>query len=228
MQSRTVSLSLILFMFAIGHARAQDTTHHKRPWFISLGGGYNSTKVFGKLLDKVGTYSTQKNGGSFEINFSAQKQLSELPYIKIGISYLQKRVNPGENPDVVVYKDTLQTGYLSVPLALGLMIPLDPKKRVFFSLEAGLSGNFKISGRSYHGPDQAGFKTLPVVLGAQGSGGVIVKLSSLFRLQFLYTYRRDLTDAYRENLYWDAGEATRTAAFGMRTNSFSAGLMLEL
>jgi hypothetical protein len=96
-------------------------------------------------------------------------------------------------------------------------------------MEAGPSGNVKLIDKSYHGPDRAGFKTYPVVLGLQAGAGIAFKLQSSLRMQLLYTYRQDITNAYDESLYWGGtNEPIRTRSYIFKTSSFSVGLQWPL
>jgi len=236
MNVRPIYLYLVLFVFGIGQTLAQDTTHRKKNWYITVSAGYASNRAGGSLVDMVQGLNqqygyknaTQKNGGGYEINVHLQTQISDLVYFKTGLGFIQKQVNPEEN-SYPLYKDSLKTGYLSIPVLFGVGIPLNQSRTFQLLLEAGPSGNIKLIDKSYHGPDRAGFKTFPLVLGAQAGGGIIFKLTSSVRMQLMYTYRQDITIAYNESLYWGSPtEPIRTRSYIFKTNSIAVGLQWRL
>jgi len=234
MNVRPIYLSLLFFVLSFSHARAQDTTDRKSPWYMTISAGYTSTRAGGSLVDMVQEFNrqfniknaTQKNGGGFEINVNFQKYISNFVYLKTGLGYIQKQVNPEEN-SYPLYKDSLKTGYLSIPLVFGVGIPLNKSETFRLVLEAGPCGNIKLIDKSYHGADRAGFKTYPIVLGVQAGGGIVFKLSSSVRMQLLYTYKPDITNTYDESLYW-GNPPIRTMSYKLRTHSITVGLQWPL
>ncbi len=236
MNARLICLALLLFVAAVGRTQAQTEPTHQNPWYITINAGYTINKAGGSLVDMVQQLdreygiknATQKNGGGYEINVHFQRKISDFVYIKTGLGYIQKQVNPEEN-SYPLYKDSLKTGYLSIPFLFGVGIPLNKSESFQLLMEGGPSGNIKLIDKTYHGPDRAGFKTYPFVLGLQAGAGIAFKLQSAVRMQLLYTFRQDLTHAYDESLYWGApNEPIRTRSYTFRTSSFSVGIQWPL
>jgi opacity protein-like surface antigen len=236
MNIRPYSLCLILIIFTVSQTRAGDTTSPKKPWYISVGGGYTSSRAGGSLVKMVDEFNQQfgikkmiqKDGGGFEINVGLQKRFSDQAYFKTGLGYIQKKVNPEEN-SYPLYKDSLKTGYLSLPFLFGVDVPLNRSKTIALFFDAGPYVNFKIIDKTTHGQDRAGFKTFPVVVGARGSAGVSFVVSPSVKLQLQYTYSADITNTYNETLYWGGtNEPYRTRSYKYMTHSFSLGFQWPL
>jgi|GEM_PF-1724514 len=238
MNVRPICLILTLFLSGITQTRAQINPNINHPWYITINAGYTINRAGGSLFNLVQDLdrqygiknATQKNGGGFEVNVHFQRQIFDLAYIKTGLGYIQKQVNPEEN-SYPLYKDSLKTGYLSIPVLFGVGVPLNESKTFRLMAEVGPTGNVKLIDKSYHGPDRAGFKTYPVVLGLQAGAGIAFKLQSSVHMQLLYTYRQDITHAYDESLYWGgvgSSEPIRTRSYIFKTSSFSVGLQWPL
>jgi len=163
----------------------------------------------------------QKDGLAFEIDVNFQGQISNLVYFKTGINFVQKQVNPEEN-SYPLYKDSLKTGYLTLPTLVGVSIPLNLNKTIYLMLEGGPCTNFKLIDKTHHGIDRYGFKTFPIVLGGQGGGGFLFRRPNGSGVQLMYTYRADITHSYDESLYWGApNELIRTRGYQFRTHAFT-------
>jgi hypothetical protein len=229
---------LVLMLLAAQSSFAEDSTHvHKRkPLFLSITAGYTSTRAGGSLVSMVQEFNQQfnihnayqKNGGGIALSVLLQKQFSGIVYYKTGLSYIQKHVYP-EGNSYPLYKDSLNTGYLSVPLLFGAMQPLNRAKTIWVSIEAGPVGGFKIVDKTYKAPDRAGYKTMPVVLSGCGGAGLTFGSQYATRLQLHYSYTADFTNAIDETLYWGGtNEPYRTRSYKYKTQSFSIGLLLPL
>lgn len=203
---------------------------------MSIRGGYTSNKAFGSLVNLVQNYDNQfgvrgarqKDGSGFALGVNFQQMLSEPGYLKFGLNYLQKQVNPEEG-SYPLYKDSLKTGYLSLPLLIGIMEPLNLKKTIFLSAEAGPSGNFKLIDKSWSGPDRVSFRTSAIVLGFQAGAGITLVAPSGVRWLFQYSYMRDITKAYTESLYIGTPtNPTQTFEYKFSTQIFSIELQWPL
>lgn len=222
------------FIVISGHA--QDSTQHKNPWYITIGGGVTINRAFGPMLNQVYEFDRefgikkelQKNGTAYEIDVNFQKMCGQLVYIKTGFNYVQKQVNP-EEASYPLYKDSLKTGYLQIPLLAGVAVPLNLKKTILLSVETGPTANFKVNDQTHHGIDRAGFETFSFVLGWQGGAGFTFRNPNGSGWQLLYTFRTDLTYTYNESLYWGGtNEPIRTRAYQLRTHAFTLGYVWAL
>lgn len=226
----------VLFFSATGQSFAQDSVSHKNPWLISGSAGYTINKGFGSLLDKDKEFNamfgikdaTQKNWGGFELKVGLQKQLNQYVYFKTGLSYLQKQVNPEEG-GYNLYKDSLKTGYLTIPFLGGIIVPVNPARTILFSLEGGASANFRLIDNTKHAIDEVSFSTSSVTLALQGGCGLTIDLHSGSRAFVQYSYMVDLTDAYGITLYWGApGQTYRSFDMKFRTQVISLGWQWQL
>jgi hypothetical protein len=116
-----------------------------------------------------------------------------------GLGYLQKQVNPEEGGSML-YKDSLKTGYLSLPVLAGVVVPVNTARTILFSVEGGAYSDFKLIDKTTHGIDRAGFSTSSAVLGLQGGCELIFDLPASSRAFIQYSYKVDMTDAYKETL----------------------------
>lgn len=232
---RPIHLCLIL-IFITTQTHAQDSTHRKKPWFMAVGAGLTINRAFGPMIDQVTSFDRsfgikkelQKDGLGFEIDVNFQKQFSDMVYFKAGINFVQKQVNPEEN-SYPLYKDSLKTGYLTLPTLVGVLIPLNLNKTIYLTLEAGPCTNFKLIDKTHHGIDRYGFKTFPVVLGGQGGAGFLFRSPNGSGTQLMYTYRADITHSYDESLYWGApNELIRTRGYQFRTHAFTISYIWPL
>jgi hypothetical protein len=232
MRPKPFPIFLFLSLFSIGHVSASDTTYHKKPLYFSISAGYSFNRAGGSLVEMVQQLNVQfgirnakqKDGNGFALTLGLQKQLGEFIYFKTGLGYIQKKVNPEEG-SFPLYKDSLKTSYLSIPLMVGIDPAIDARKTIFLSLEAGLSGNLKMIDKSYSGPDRVGFKTNPGTLGFNAGGGLTLVASPTVNFMVRYDYMVDITNAYDETLYWGApNEVYRTRSYKYKTSNFSIGL----
>ena len=163
MNIKPICCWLLLCLCNIHQCLASDTTYRKKPVYFSISVGYTANKAFGSLPDMVSTFNEQygitdarqKNGGGFGFTFALQKQFSEYFYYQTGLGYIQKQVNPEEG-GYMLYKDSLKTGYLVIPLLFGVSSPLNTAKTIFLSMEAGPSANVKLINKTTYGQDRAG------------------------------------------------------------------------
>lgn len=215
---------------------ASDTTYRKHPWLMFGSAGYTINKAFGGVMDNEAEFNAmsgirnakQKDWGGFELRAGFQSQISSLVYFKTGLGYLQKQVNPEEG-GFMLYKDSLKTGYLSFPILFGVIIPVNPAKTILFSVEGGASADFKLIDKTTSGIDRADFSTSSAVVDLQGGCGLIFNPIAGSRAFIQYTYRVDMTDAYKETLYWGApNEPYRTLSLKYRTQVISLGWIWDL
>jgi hypothetical protein len=232
-----VTLCLFLFCMLVTHfSFAGDTTSPKKPLFLSVSAGYASTHAAGSLVDMVQSLDRQygirnayqKNGGGFAIDVLVQKQFLNLVYYKTGLGYIQKHVFP-EGNSYPLYKDSLNTGYLTVPFLFGLAMPLNRSRSIYLSIDAGPVGNIAIVDDSYKAPDRVGYKTMLMVLGVSGGAGISFGLPGEMRLMIHYSYSADITNSVNETLYWGApNEMYRTRSYKYDVQSFSIGFVWPL
>jgi hypothetical protein len=232
---KSACLFILLISISSIHLFASDTTYRKNPWHMSIAMGPNYNSVGGSMVDFDKTFNDmahvtaeQKNTVGWFINYSVQKNFADAFYVKSGLSFIHKQVNPQENTDVV-YRDSMNTGYLSIPALIGISAPLNLKKTIGFFAETGLAGNLKITDHSYHPPDRIGFETLPVVLSFQFSAGFTFGVweNASFILQ--YGYSADLTNAYKETRYFGAPQMPiYVGYYKYFTNSVSLGVQWGL
>jgi len=203
---------------------------------MSGSAGYTINKAFGSVMDNEREFNAmfritnarQKNWGGFELRAAFQKEISRLFYFKTGLGYLQKQVNPEEG-GFMLYKDSLKTGYLSIPVLAGVVMPLNTSQTILFSLEGGAYSDFRLIDKTTSAIDLAGFSTSSVALGLQGGCELTFDLRGGSTAFIQYSYKVDMTDAYKETLYWGApGELYRTLSLKYRTQVISLGWKWEL
>ena len=226
MKVKFCSYSIMLIFVICLNTYASDTTYKKNSWYLSLNVGYGSNTVCGSMWDLIkdnsGRNATieQMNTWSFFFNVAATKYFGKFYYFKAGLGYSHKNVDPEENSPVV-YKDSLNTSYLTVPVLVGVRLPLNKKRDILFILETGLAGNFKLADKTYSGPDRVSFEANPVVLSYQASGGFEMVLNPKTSFLMQYLFSADLTNAYKETLYVGYNKAYY---YKYLTNAFSLGL----
>ena len=215
---------------------ASDTTYRRSPWQMAISFGLSSNRANGSMADFTQTYNhefnirdaEQKDGGGFLFNVTVQREFANYFYVKSGLGLIQKNVNP-EEKSYPLYKDSLNTGYIFIPVLIGARTALNPKKTIGVFFETGVAGNFKILDKSYCGPDRVAFKINPFVLSFQASGGFNFALGDKANLILQYTYSADLTNAYMETLYLGATNLTYYVGnYKWLTNSLSLGIQWPL
>ena len=143
----------------------------------------------------------QKNTSGYAINFHLNKMMSNHLYFKTGLNYIKKQVDPQQNSGVV-YKDHLNTHYLSLPVILGMyVLPVD-KSKFNFSIEFGSSADFKLADKSYFGPDRKSAETNFVSLALNPGACLSYAVGHKANLVLQYTYLHSITNSYVETLYW--------------------------
>jgi len=220
-------LHVALLFLNLDKACAQDSTIRKNPFFLSVGAGYASNSVYGTMADHILTYwyptggkLHMENGGSFMIQIQGGKYISSHFYIASGLNYIVKKVNPMEET-IVVYRDSLNTGYLSVPLLFGANLFPVNKSAFNAFLEFGPVANFKVSDKSYAGPDRVGFKTSPLTLSICPGVGISLSASPTQKFILQYQFMYDLTNAYVETLYMSQDDPNHDYAYKYKTHIFS-------
>lgn len=191
----------LLFTFNIF---AADTTITRNPVFFSISVGFTSNHVYGSMVDKNEQFDKnvqQKNTGGYAINFHIKKVMTDHLYFKTGLNYIKKQVDPQINTSNV-YKDRLNTHYLSLPFIFGMhVLPVD-KSKFNFSIEFGPSADFKLADKSYFGPDRKSGETNFISLALNPGVCFSYAVGQKANLVLQYTYLRSITNSYVEQLYW--------------------------
>jgi len=196
--------TLVLFsLLFIANSFASDTTKTKRPLWLSISAGFTSNKVYGSMVDKNEQFDKsvqQENTTGYAINFQLIKPFANILYFKTGLNYINKRVDPQQHTGNV-YKDRLNTHYLSLPVLFGIqLLPLE--KKLNASIEFGSSANFKLADKSYFGPDRKSGKANAASLDLSPGVGLSYAVSSKVKLVLQYTYLHSISNSYVEELYW--------------------------
>jgi hypothetical protein len=198
--------------------------------------GYNSNLVTGSMVDFTNKFNhidglsdaRQTNQGGYLVNILFQKNISEYFYLKSGLGFVHRQVYP-ENNTYNLYKDSLNTDYLNIPIIIGSSFSVNNKKTINLFVETGISGEFKISDNSPKAPDRWGFQALSFLLNFQISGGIDFKVANSASILLQYGYSFGLTNAYKEELYYGApNEPIFTGYYKYTTNSLSLGMKWEL
>ncbi|HEX4851459.1 MAG TPA: outer membrane beta-barrel protein [Puia sp.] len=244
-------IAIITLLFIIpAKSFAQDTTQNlsktpakgspkelangKKPFYISFGAGYTLNSVFGSMHDRNVQYGYpmdgkihMKDNGSFIIQVQLQKYFAPNFYLSGGLNYISKRVNPMEGT-ISIYKDSLNTGYLSVPVYIGAnVLPVISNSfNIFFEL--GAITNFKVVDKSSSGPDRVGFKTQPVTFSLSPGLGLSLATSPTQKFIFQYHFMYDLSNAYVETLYWSSAEPNKNFVYKYKTSVFSLAYQWQL
>jgi hypothetical protein len=228
---RSLFVFLLLSLIFANQTFASDTTYRKKPLYISVIAGYTSNRMFGTMMDHYNGFNyqfniknaRQENGDGWALGVNLQKQISKVIYFKTGLTYMQKQVNPLEN-SFMKYKDSLKTGYLSIPALVGFTDALNKNKTIFLSLELGLSGDFRLIDHSHAAIDVAGFETNFATLSLQTGCGLTFRMPSGGCLDLHYSYLVNMTEAYKETLYWGGNPIYRDFSYKYQTQFFSLGL----
>jgi hypothetical protein len=233
---RSIIIISVLFLYSFNQSFASDSTFKKYPWQLSVMLGFNSSTVAGSMVDFTNNSNhidglsdaKQTNKGGYLANISLQKNISEYIYLKSGLGFVHKQVYP-ENNTYILYRDTLSTNYLSVPLIIGSSFPVDKKQAIRIFVETGISGDIKISDNSPKAPDRMSFSTLPFLVNFQISGGVNYSLSNKVSVILQYEYILGLSGAYKEQLYYGAPDLPIfTGYYKYVTHSLSFGIKWKL
>lgn len=220
-----LSLTILLYLTST-KVFASDTTSLKKPIFLSVSVGYVKNNVYGSRVDKNKESDEaiqQENNKSYAVNFQLQKQFTSELYLRTGISFIKKQVDPQENTNVY-YRDRLKTYYLSVPLTAGVNVPLTGNEKLGLGLEFGPAVNLRLSDKSYVGPDRVSSNTSFATLSLNPGASLDYKLSTNTKLTLGYTYMLDITDAYIERVYWNNHYPRRKFAYKNKTQMLSLGL----
>jgi hypothetical protein len=169
-----------------------------------------------KMTDKAG----------FLLSVQLEKQFNDILFIRSGIGYTQKQVNPMQN-SFSIYWDRLKTGYLSVPVLAGVnLIPSD--QRLQLSLTFGPTVNFRLVDRSYVGPDRVDFKSSFVSTSLHAGAALGCALSPRTKIVIQYNYLHDISNTYIETLWWSPEEPKKEFIYRYKTSSFSLGFQWPL
>jgi len=198
--------------------------------------GFNYNKVGGSMPDFIEKFSRefrtpmpkQSDGGGIQVGVVVQKDMSEWLYLKSGFGLVHKKVNPEEQA-YPLYKDSLNSWYISIPLLIGVQTSLDAKKTIDAFFETGILGNFAIGDKSYKAPDRVAFSHSGAVATYQVSAGFSFIVAPNASLVLQYAYSLDISPAYRETLY--LGATNQTYFYGdykYHTSSLSLGLKLGI
>jgi hypothetical protein len=226
----------ILMVSMSAHAAIiSDTVYRAYPWQMMIAAGYTYNTVGGTMVDFnqkfneiLGTHAEQTDNGGFQVNLSIKKGFGGYYYAKSGIGYIHKQVNP-QKYSYPLYKDSLNTSYLSVPVLIGFKLPMDQRNTASFFCETGIAGNIRVSDKSYKAPDRVGFEVIPLALDFQAAAGFDLTLSPNASIVFQYTYTSDLTGAYKETLYLGATNQTYFEGYyKYHTSTFSLGIQWGL
>jgi hypothetical protein len=225
------------FLLAISlKANAQDSTRQKTSWHMTGSLGFNMNHVRGSMQDYTEKWSAQfpnstpeqKNGGGFQFATTVQKDVGNWLYLKSGFGLVQKNVNPEENT-YILYKDSLNTGYIFIPVLIGAQTFLDSKRTISLFCETGILTNFAISDQTYSGPDRVDFSRSSVVATYQISAGIGYVVGSNATLILQYAYSMDVSPAYKETLYYGApNQKFLYGDYKYHTSSLSLGLKMGL
>jgi hypothetical protein len=164
------NLLAILLCLPFFNANAQDSASHKSSWHMIYSLGFNYNQVGGSMPDFIEKFSRefgtpmprQNDGGGIQLGVFVQKDISEFLYLKSGFGLTFKNVNPEEQA-YPLYKDSLKTDYISIPLLIGVQTSLNEKKNIDFFFETGILTNFAIGDKSYKAPDRVAFSHSTVV-----------------------------------------------------------------
>jgi hypothetical protein len=229
-------ICLVFLSYLFNQSFASDSTFKKYPWQLSLMIGYNSNKVTGSMVDFTNKFNhidglsdaKQTNQGGYLFNISFQKNISQYIYLKSGLGFIHRQVYPQNNTNNV-YRDSLNTDYLNIPLIIGSSFSLNDKKTIHLFVESGISCDFKISDNSPKAPDRWGFQVMSLLVNFQISGGIDLKVGNSTSIVLQYGYSLGLTNAYKEELYYGApNEPIFTGYYKYSTNSLSIGMKWEL
>lgn len=168
----------------------------------------------------------QVNGGGFLIYAVIQRQFTKSLYLKYGLGYIQKQVNPEEN-SYELYKDRLKTGYIFLPVFAGFnCIPLN--KQIAINLECGPAVNFKVIDKSTTGVDRVDFKTKPIVISGCFGAGISYWANEKIKLSLNYQFISDLTEDYIEYLYWNSSERRKAFNYKFKSNVFTIAIQWQV
>ncbi len=203
-KSTLAAISLSSFLFS--NVIAQEPISRKKPLYLSFEGGYVANTVFGSIVNFENTNGNaprglhMRDGGGITLQAGIQKYFSEYLFFKTGLQYIHRKVNP-ESGTYLLYQDSLNTGYLSIPVMVGINALPVSKSSLNLSFEFGPVFNFAAIKKSKVGPDRVGFSTYPVSISL--SPGVLLSwaTSPTQRILVHYSYVVDITNAYKEPIY---------------------------
>jgi hypothetical protein len=164
--------------------------------------------------------------GGYFFAFDLEKHLTKLIYLKTGVGFIQKEVNPMVNT-YAVYKDKLKTGYIGIPIELGVNL-LPPGKFLNLDLTIGTSTNLRVVDKSYTGPDRVGFKTSSLTEAVSAGFRLSFSENSTVGSFLQYNYTHDITNSYIETLYWSSAEPNRKFYYNYKTQMFSIGFLWKI
>jgi hypothetical protein len=219
---------LAVYVFIPTNIFASDSTKTKTVSF-SVGVGLTSSSVYGSMVARNNQFdgqSTMQNKIGYTIRFNIEKQVGSMFFFNTGLHYTQKQVDPMVKSNSI-YRDRLKTGYISIPLEIGVNL-WPQQQHANLSLLLGAFSNFCIADKSTSGPDRVGFKASGITetLAAGARLSLYQSISSKFFVQ--YNYCQDITNTYIETLYWTSNEPNKKFVYKYRTHIISTGLLFTL
>lgn len=204
---------------------ASDTTKYR----ITVFGGLTNNTVYGTMVNRNNQFNTDvkmENRVGFAAGVNIEKSLTKTLFLKTGLNFVLKQVDPMVNTSSI-YKDKLKTGYISIPIEVGMgTIQLNKPVNVAFLI--GTMTNIRLTDKSESGPDRAGFKTSFVSESISAGTRISINTSSKFKFILQYNYLCDLSNAYVETLYYYGGGSTTKFYYKYKTHLISIGLQFPL
>lgn len=230
-----IVLSLSITCMAQEHTTAKISNKNKNSLLITIGAGYTLNNVTGSMVDHNQYWNDQarlgklqmRNKGGFIISGMIQQYFPGNIYIKSGLSYIQRQIDPEYN-SIDLYKDHLSTGYLSVPILIGISALPEETKSLNFSVEFGPSVNVRVIDNSRSGPDRSGFKTAATTISLCPGAELSYATDDALKIVLRYTYMFDLSNSYTESLYYGPTDPSHALYYKWRTSIFSLGLKWAL
>jgi hypothetical protein len=220
MLRQLIFTSFFLFILGINLFASDTTKYH-----ISITAGLTNNSVYGTMVNRnnqFGTNVKMENKVGFSAGINIDKSITSRLFIRTGLNFIFKQVNPMVNT-IAIYKDELKTGYLSIPVELGVnVIPFD--KIVNLSFTVGTMTNFRLIEKSKIGPDRADFKTPFVSESISAGARICINASSKSKFVLQYNYLYDISNSYVESLYYLAGGSTTKFNYKYKTSLISMGL----
>lgn len=217
---------LVVAIYLASNCCANDSLKGKT--LISVNAGYTFNTVYGSMVKRnndFGENVTMTNRGGFLVGVLFETPMQQS-YLRYGIGYIQKQVNP-MNGTYAIFKDTLNTGYISLPFLVGSNIfPTD--RPVNIQVEAGPVANFRLIDNSSTGPDRVGFKTPFFTLSACAGASVSFLANNKMKLLLQYRYMVDMTNSYVETLWWSSQEPNKEFIYKYKTHAVSLGIQWPL
>jgi hypothetical protein len=176
--------------------------------------------------NEFGQNVKMENRGGYFFAVNLEKHLTKLVYLKTGLGFIQKQVNPMVNT-YAVYKDKLRTAYIGIPIELG--VNFLPSGRFWnLDLTIGTNTNLRAVDKSYSGPDRVAFKTSSLTESISGGFRLSFSEKSAVRSFLQYNYTQDITNSYIETLYWSSAEPDKKFYYKYKTQMLSIGFLWKI